>query len=270
MILTVAGLTFDLSQKPESLAITLDFKGDQPNHFGATKAHAQAMQAGDFIGDTQKGGSCNAPEVRINPHCNGTHTESISHVVNELVAPHQVINQSLLLAQIITVTSQSPNLPSDSYQPPLSITDQVISKESLTDALNPIHKGVNALIIRTLPNPKEKQFWAYGSHIEPPFFSNEAMTWLSSQAQIQHLLVDMPSVDRLNDDGLLSNHRLFWQIEPGSHDLTDKQALHRTITEMVYVPDSIPDGACLLNLQVAKWQLNATPSHPVVYLPNAE
>lgn len=267
MKLTVAGLTFDLSKRPESLAITLQFDGEQPNHFGADLAQAVPMRAGDFIGDTRQGGSCNAPEVRINPHCNGTHTESISHVVDELLAPHQVIKQPLVLAQVITIKPQPAAQNQDSYQPPLSATDLLISKEILTGALESLHEDVNAIIIRTLPNPKEKQYWAYGAQIDPPFFSNEAMKWLSDQRQIHHLLVDMPSVDRLNDDGLLSNHRLFWHIDQDSHELKETQAKHRTITEMVFVPDSVPDCVCLLNLQVAKWQLNAAPSNPVVYLP---
>ena len=42
-----------------------------------------------------------------------------------------------------------------------------------------------------------------------PFFTNDAIKYLSS-LNIQHLIVDIPSIDRMNDNGILGNHRIFW------------------------------------------------------------
>jgi len=252
-----------LKKAPVSIAIPMQFDGPQPNHFGANVATATPMQSGDFIGDTTQGGSCNAQDVTLNPHCNGTHTESISHVINELIAPADVVRQPLMMALVISVEPAT-QTSTDSYQPPIEPGDKLICKYQLTAVKNKIHKGVKALIIRTLPNTESKQTHQYGQDIHPAFFSNEAMQWLSDETNVEHLLVDLPSVDRLHDDGLLSNHRLFWNIEPGSHESTHKQYQHKTITEMIYVPNKIKDGVYLLNLQLPRLNLNAVPSNPLL------
>ncbi len=268
MKIRAAGRIFNLEQPPLSIGITLNFDGQQPNHFGAQRAHAQPMRSGDFIGDTRQGGSCNAPEIYLNPHCNGTHTESISHVVNELIMPHEAIGQPLMLAQLITLQPHSPKDNRENYKPTLKESDQVISKKSLTEVLINLHKEVKALIIRTKPNNIEKRFWIYGQDLEPPFFTHQAMQWITKQATLKHLLVDFPSVDKFHDDGLLSNHRIFWGINSESHQLTADQHTNKTITEMIYVPDEISDGYYLLNLQTPKWCLSVVPSHPVLYVSN--
>ncbi|MDZ4197779.1 MAG: hypothetical protein U1E27_00680, partial [Kiritimatiellia bacterium] len=56
------------------------------------------------------------------------------------------------------------------------------------------------------------------------------------------LLLDLPSVDRAFDEGKLSVHHIFWDVEQGSHDADSRNHSLKTITEMIYVPDEIPDG----------------------------
>jgi hypothetical protein len=38
-----------------------------------------------------------------------------------------------------------------------------------------------------------------------------------------------------------------------------------TITELIYVPDTVLDGCFLLNLQIASFENDASPSKPVLY-----
>lgn len=258
----------DFNKQPISIAIPMQFDGPQPNHFGANKATAKPMQSGDFIGDTTLGGSCNAQEITLNPHCNGTHTESISHVINELVSPAEVIKQPLMMAYVLTVASKELTVKTgreNSYQPQPSKGDLLLCKKSFTDVKKNIQSGIKALIIRTLPNTKAKLSQVYSGAQQPPFFSNEAMQWLVKYTEVEHLLVDMPSVDRLEDNGLLSNHRIFWNIKKGVHQFVDDQLKHKTITEMVFVPDDVKDGQYVLNLQIPRLMLNAVPSNPVLY-----
>jgi arylformamidase len=82
---------------------------------------------------------------------------------------------------------------------------------------------------------------------------------------INHLLVDMPSIDRIFDDGKLSNHRIFWRIEPGAFEVSAESLIHNTITELIYVPNEIANGEYLLNLQIAPFASDASPSRPVLY-----
>jgi hypothetical protein len=75
---------------------------------------------------------------------------------------------------------------------------------------------------------------------------------------VRHLLVDFPSIDRMHDGGRLANHRTFWNMA-GAADTG------RTVTEMIYVDDDIPDGRYLLNLQIPAFAADAAPSRPVIY-----
>jgi len=249
-----------------SLAIPLQFNGPQPNHFGAPKATAEPMGSGDFIGDVTQGGSCNAEQLTLNPHCNGTHTETIGHIVedeNQQFAPYQVIQFPLIKACVLTVQPVQNYQGKESYSTDISRNDYVICQDMLSSVSKSL-QGVKALVIRTLPNDDSKTSRQYGADNEPPFFTHEAMQWLVKKTDVAHLLVDMPSIDKMYDDGLLSNHRLFWQVDQIGRWLGDNQS-HKTITEMIYVPNEVKDGLYTLNLQVAAWQLNAVPSNPVLF-----
>ncbi|GAA4826824.1 arylformamidase [Marinicella pacifica] len=248
-----------------SLAIPLQFNGPQPNHFGAPKATAEPMGSGDFIGDVAQGGSCNAEQVTLNPHCNGTHTETVGHIIedkHQQFAPYQVIQSPLVKAYVLTVKPVNNYQGDETYTPPLHQSDSVICKDMLT-SVSKLLQGVKALIIRTLPNDDSKKSRQYGADHQPPFFTHQAMRWLVEETDIDHLLVDMPSIDKMYDEGLLSNHRIFWQVDESGRWLNGNQS-HKTITEMIYVPDVVADGFYTLNLQVAAWQLNAVPSNPVL------
>ncbi|MCF6300896.1 MAG: cyclase family protein, partial [Proteobacteria bacterium] len=235
------------------------------NHFGADKARADTLVDEGFVGDTSSGGVCNVQTISMTPHCNGTHTETISHIVDELLPPHLVIKQPFVLAALITLSPCVLSCDKESYAPKLPKTDAVISKANLTAALKNLHKNTKALIIRTLPNNNGKKINCYNSNNQAPFFTNQAMQLIAKRKKLLHLLVDMPSVDRFFDEGKLSNHRIFWQVSPGSKNIEKSSNIQRTITEMIYVPNQIKDGYYLLNLQVPKLKLDAVPSNPVLY-----
>jgi hypothetical protein len=75
---------------------------------------------------------------------------------------------------------------------------------------------------------------------------------------VEHLLIDLPSVDKEKDGGELLAHRAFWNFE-------GKMRKQATITELIYVPNNIKDGTYFLNLQVAPFENDASPSRPVLY-----
>jgi hypothetical protein len=70
------------------------------------------------------------------------------------------------------------------------------------------------------------------------------------ESGIQHLLIDLPSVDKEKDEGKLLAHKAFWNVTD-VNDLNLDARLEATITEMIYVPDNVADGSYLLNLQIA-------------------
>jgi hypothetical protein len=85
------------------------------------------------------------------------------------------------------------------------------------------------------------------------------------ESTVKHLLVDLPSIDRLYDKGKLSNHRIFWQVEPDKFEVNETTRINSTITELIYVPNEVEDGEYLLNLQIAPLESDAAPSRPIIF-----
>ena len=78
------------------------------------------------------------------------------------------------------------------------------------------------------------------------------------ESGIQHILIDLPSVDKEKDNGALLAHKEFWNYN-------GEQRLKATITELIYVPDYIKDGLYMMDLQVAPIENDAAPSRPILY-----
>jgi kynurenine formamidase len=132
--------------------------------------------------------------------------------------------------------------------------DRVIERRQLEEHIS--EGEVDALLIRTLPNDSSKLIRNY-SGTNPPFLSEEAASWLN-ETGIRHLLLDLPSVDREEDDGALAAHKAFWGYP--EHVREDC-----TITELIYVPEHVPDGLYLLNIQIAGFEIDVSPSKPILY-----
>jgi hypothetical protein len=81
---------------------------------------------------------------------------------------------------------------------------------------------------------------------------------------IKHLLIDLPSVDREEDGGRLAAHKAFWNVLDTTN-LNPEARVDCTITEMIYVNDAILDGSYVLNLQIASFENDASPSKPLLY-----
>ena len=117
------------------ISIPLRFNESQANHFGAPLAKSEPLRGEGFIGDTRQGGSCNVDYLKMIPHCNGTHTECLGHIVD----PSYDVHSSLVDAWIPTVLlSVRPRLAADtieSYMPQKDLEDRLICREDLERAL---------------------------------------------------------------------------------------------------------------------------------------
>jgi len=251
-------------------AIELAFNASQPNHFSANKASSTPMQAGSFIGDTEQGGSCNVNELQFNPHCNGTHTETIAHICDrsaERSLPISAIQMPVLMpCPLISITPEPALTSDEDYTPTLKKDDMLITKKQLAKGLSTYSNDqLQAVAIRTLPNSSVKLTSAYGEDNQPAFFSRDAVLYLNERG-VEHLIVDIPSIDRLHDDGLLTCHHLFWQVMEGSHQPTLNSLINKTITELAYFNEQIADGFYFISLQTPAFVNDAAPSRPVLYL----
>lgn len=232
----------DLS-RPIDLSLVLRDGLANPNCFWAPPVEYSPVVAGDFIGSTAQGGPVNFFNVRFNPHGNGTHTECVGHIARERYVLHECLLLQHFWAKLVSL-----------YPRLLDDGDRVIFRDQLEEVLKT--GEAEALVLRTLPNDTLKQQRSY-SGTNPPYLHHEAARYLV-ECGIQHLLIDLPSVDREEDGGALLTHHAFWQYPHAVRR-------HCTITELIFVPDTAKDGFYLLNLQTASFDLDVSPSKPVLF-----
>jgi kynurenine formamidase len=202
----------------------------------------EAFRMGTFVGSVEEGGPVRCDIVTVAPHGACTHTECVGHVGGKGYSVLNAIVAPLMVAELITVpvTTRADG-------------DRVISRNDL-EAAWPLVRS-QALIIRTSPNPASKRL-ADHSGTNPAYVDVDAMR-LIDEAGIDHVLIDVPSVDREEDGGAMVAHKTFWHYP--SAPRTD-----RTITELIVVPDDVPDGMYALALNVAPFDADASPSRPML------
>jgi arylformamidase len=240
VIIDGKALKIDLSL-PIDISLPLRAGKENVTAWYVDPVRIEPVRMGDWIGDVNQGGSVNFRNIYFNPHGHGTHTECVGHISKENYSINQCLKTFFFLCQVISVEPEKRN------------GDLVITKKIFGESSG---GPVTALAIRTLPNSKEKLTKQYSS-TNPPYMEREAITHLVNSG-IDHLLIDTPSVDKEQDGGKLLAHHAFWEYPHNTQ-------LHRTITELIFIPDSVPDGIYLLNLQTASFENDASPSKPVLY-----
>lgn len=264
LIVEIAGRRWRAAAPGWDASIPLAFNETQPSFFGAAHATAAPLAIEGFIGDVQRGGSCNCSTYSLTPHCNGTHTECVGHVVEERVSVRDAAREHFSPALLISMAPVAASATCEASDPRPHAGDRLITRALLEAAAGEQLAGCAALVVRTLPNDPPKRVRDYGASGEaPPYFSAEAMRWIVEQG-VRCLVVDVPSVDRAEDEGRLTCHRIFWGLPPGGRSAAAATRATATITELAYVPNEAPDGMYLLNLQVAPFIADAAPSRPIL------
>lgn len=233
----------DLSRGAD-LSIPLKEGAAGVNCFWAPFVEYWPVAAGDFVGSTRQGGVVNFFNLKCNPHGNGTHTECVGHIAREPYLLNDCLKTSLHPALLVSVF---PEKQDDG--------DRVVTLAGLLAAVQGAAVPP-ALILRTLPNHPDKQRMHY-SGTNPVYLDPAAAAWMADQG-VEHLLLDLPSVDREEDGGLLLAHRAFWRYP-------EAPRTECTISELLFIPDGVPDGLYLLDIQTAPFELDASPSRPVVF-----
>ena len=204
----------------------------------------------------EDGAACNIPVINLNIHCGATHSECRSHITKESLYISKIIKDSFIPSILISVEPNN-NIESESYHCSIKENDLIITKMMLQKQLNSIKKNtVKALIVRTLPNIENKVISKNYNKDHNAFFSNEAIDYIKSFG-INHLIVDLPSIDKFDDGGLLGNHQIFWDLKKSGND--------NTITELAYIKNTIKDGFYLASINVLNLNLDTSPSRPIIY-----
>jgi len=231
----------DLS-KPLDISIPLKSSSKNPIAWNMDKPKIEPVKSENWVGKVSKGASVNFNDITFNPHAHGTHTECIGHITPEFHSVNDTLKNFFFLAEVISVIPETVG------------EDCMISERQLKLHLK--GKNPEALIIRSFPNISSKKTRKY-TNTNWPYLQAKAAVYLRKLG-VQHLLVDMPSVDKEKDGGKLAAHKGFWNYPRSPR-------LNATITEFVYVSNRIKDGNYLLNLQIASFHNDATPSKPILY-----
>jgi arylformamidase len=229
-----------------SIAIPMIPGATGPNCFYAPLFEALPVRVGTFVGSIEEGGSVNFFNLHINPHGNGTHTECVGHIASGTYYIKDSLIKNHFIGKLLSVW---PEKNDDG--------DRIITA-ALMDAVQE-NDQIDAVIVRTLPNHPDKKSRMY-SGTNPPYFAADAIARLNL-AGVKHLLTDLPSVDREEDEGRLAAHKMFWNYP-------ENPEVYKTITELVFIPDEVPDGLYLINIQTLPLQSDASPSQVVLYALN--
>lgn len=252
---------------PLELTLPIGFDGPQPGAFHLPDARETPVRAGSFVGAIAQGGSVNCMELSLFPHGNGTHTECAAHVVQDrTISMARLRLPPLLGAILLTVTPEPLGGSAEGYDGLSAPDDRVVTAAALRRALAllpaPDHHPAlrRAVIVRTHPNPPSRRHTRYGAH-NPPYLTGDAVDFLIEHG-VEHLVLDLPSLDREHDGGTTPNHRRWFGVAPDA-PVARPQA---TVTELVYVPDDlVDDGACLVALQWPAIETDAVPSRVTLF-----
>ena len=234
--------TIDLSN-PLDISIPIDTSKPQINAWYLDDPIIFPVTDGNWVGSVDQGAGVNFNSIHFNPHSHITHTECVGHITKEVHSINKNLKKFFFIAEVVSVTPQL-----------LENGDYVITKQQIQDALK--NKEPEAIVIRTLPNDITKTEKRY-SNTNPPYLLEEAANFIR-EIGIEHLLIDLPSVDKEKDEGKLLSHNAFWNTK-------GELRLQATITEFIYVDETIKDGTYVLNLMIAPFENDATPSKPVLY-----
>ena len=232
--------------------ISVPLRGDKKgvNAWYVEPMKIEPVRTDQFLGSVTEGGDVNFRNIFFNPHGNGTHTECVGHISEEVYSINDTLKTFFFFGQVISIDPEIFVGAETEWQ---KKGDRILTKDQIQNAIigNP-----EAIVIRTLPNPLEK-IGAQHSNTNWPYLTREAAQYISDMG-IKHLLIDLPSVDREIDGGKMISHRAFWNYP-------DNPRNDSTITELIFVPDNVVDGTFFINIQIASFENDASPSKPLLF-----
>ena len=169
--------------QPLDISIPLRASKDNVNawYLPPPKIYPTVVEEG--VVSVNEGAAVNFNTIEFNPHAHGTHTECVGHITKEVHTINDCLTQFLFVAEVITIV------------PELFNGDFIVSEKQLRYAIG--NKKREAIIIRTLPNTKDKLSKQY-SNTNPTYLTESAAIYLREKG-VKHLLIDTPSVDKEND-----------------------------------------------------------------------
>lgn len=137
-------------REPLRLSARLDFADNPTNLYGVAPADSAPLSYGDTVASVRHGGVCNAERISLVPHCHGTHTECIGHILPETHNVADLPLEPFIAATLIRVRPQRADATAESYNASAACEDWLITRAALDDALAPLSGDyLQALVIAT-------------------------------------------------------------------------------------------------------------------------
>jgi arylformamidase len=241
--------TIDFS-KPIDISLATDAEELSSSAWYVDPIKIEVVRTDQFVGSVAEGGTTNFRNIFFNPHGNTTHTECVGHIANEVYSINEHLTTFFVKAKLVTI---EPEIVKEDESEWSKKGDGRITLSQIQEVLS---EYVDAIVIRTMPNTEVKKATNWSSS-NWSYLTEAAAAYLAKLG-VKHLLIDLPSVDREFDNGLLLAHHAFWNHPKATR-------FDATITEMIYVPNQIKDGDFFLNLQPASFVNDASPCKPVLY-----
>jgi kynurenine formamidase len=227
--------------KPIDISIEIQSGNNNLTAWYVDSPKIEPVKTNEWVGEVKQGASVNFFNIFFNPHGHGTHTECVGHISKEKESINDCLNSYFFKSQLLSI------------KPKKNGEDKVITLDQVKGKLE---KNCQAFVLRTLPNLENKKSMQY-SNTNPPYIEKELAIYLRENG-IKHFLLDLPSVDKEIDGGVLAAHHAFWNYPENTR-------MDCTITELIFVPSKVEDGNYLLQLNFAPFKNDASPSRPVLY-----
>lgn len=202
----------------------------------------EPFRIGSFVGSIDEGGAANCMVVTIAPHGAGTHTECIGHIAKGEYSISATLTDSFFLGYFSTIGVLSVG------------DDSIISQNEIQEILLSVPKGTTALALNVSGN-----FSGDNSGTNPAYFLPETMEMIVKSG-IEHLIVNIPSVDKEEDGGVLASHHTFW-----NYKRIGSPRFGATITELANFPTDLEVGCYIIEIQIAPIHSDASPSRIFLY-----
>jgi CubicO group peptidase (beta-lactamase class C family) len=136
------------------------------------------LAIGDFSGEVARGASCNCGSITLIPHCHGTHTECIGHLIAAPVHAWQVAPRTLQPALLLSVPLHTARACTETSRPRPQPEDLLVTRAALEHALRALPSTAQqlpttAIVIRTLPNDRP-----HGGHFQYRSIITDVLAWV--------------------------------------------------------------------------------------------
>ena len=138
------------------ISIPVNFNNNQnPKFYDESSPQKEYYKYNNTEYSIDKDAGCNVPLIHMNIHCCGTHTETANHIFKDGPYISDIKNINYIPSKLISINPQLCS--NEEYHVNFNEDDQVITKELIKNEISDLDEFIiQALIIRTLPNFKEK------------------------------------------------------------------------------------------------------------------